>query len=278
MSNTVDRYLKKKSAETDDKELKNRILDLIEDDEATLASITRPKSSFKSANKRMSSIENALEIKEQYDDGYVGTIDESGAGMSRVIKMLDDGGDFIMITASRGDKSRKENQKNNNDLIRYIRQELGMKTGAYKLVGHWKECSEVLGDGETIADCGGDIVDTLEESWLIIKPNNVSSDDFLDMANKAAKKYHQDAYVIRKEGKLTLNSKNGDVWGDLGRAGRESLSTGFRKIMGLQGYTELKKTRDSGRIQNIVFEGVYLSVPKNSNFSRMMFKEMNILY
>jgi hypothetical protein len=218
-----------------------------------------------------------LEIKEQYEDVFVGTIDESGAGMGRVLKMLEDGKDFVMITASRGGKSNKENQSNNYSLIKYIRQEIGMKVGAYKLVGHWKECSETLGDNDTIADCKGQITDTLEESWLVIKPDDIPSDVFLDISNKVAKKYNQDAYVIRKEGKLTLNSKNGDVWADLGRANRKSLSTGFGKIAGLQGYTELKKVRNTGRIQNIVFEGIYLSIPKSSNFSKMLYKEMNIL-
>lgn len=217
-------------------------------------------------------------MKEAYEVDFIGTIDESGAGIARVLKMLDDNKDFLMITASRGNKTRKENQKNNNNLISYIRKELGMKVGAYKLVGHWKECSEPLDDGETLADCKGGISDTLEESWLIIKPDDISGDLFRDIANKVAKKYNQDAYVIRKDGKLTLNSKNGDEWIDLGKANRSSLSTGFVRISGIQGYSELKKVRNSGRVQNIVFENIYLSVPKDTNFSKMIFKEMSILY
>lgn len=219
-----------------------------------------------------------LMIKEDYESDFIGAIDESGAGMSRVLRMLDDNKDFLMITAFRGDKTRKENQKNNSDLISYIRKEIGMKVGAYKLVGHWKECSKPLMDGETLADCKGSIQDTLEESWLIVKPDDISGDLFRDIANKVAKKYNQDAYVIRKDGKLTLNSKNGDEWVDLGKANRDSLSTGFVGISGIQGYSELKKVRNSGRVQNIVFENIYLSVPKDNNFSKMIFKEMSILY
>lgn len=267
-------YLKKVRKESDNPEIKDAIDYMLDDIPVHL----RPKSSFKDANKKMSEIEKALEIKESYEDIFLGTIDESGAGMSRVLKMLDSGKDFIMITTSRGNKSTKENQKNNNKLIKYIRDKIGMKVGAYKLVGHWKECSETLGDGENISDCKGTITDTLEESWLIVKPDDIPSNVFLDIANNVATKYNQDAYVIRKEGKLTLNSKNGDEWANLGNANRNSLTTGFGKIMGLQGYTELKKVRNTGRLQNIVFEGIYLSVPKNSNFSKMMFKELNILY
>jgi hypothetical protein len=74
----------------------------------------------------------------QYIIEGIGEINE--AGISRVLKTLEDGVDFAIITAFRGNKTTKENLKDNNQLIKDIRGELGQKVGAYKIVGHWKEC------------------------------------------------------------------------------------------------------------------------------------------
>lgn len=207
-----------------------------------------------------------------------GTLDESGAGLSRVLQKLESNEGFIFITAFRGSESTKNNIKKNNDLIKSLRSEIGTKVGAYKIVGHWKECSEPLKDNEDISKCKGTITNALEETWLIIKPESVSSDDFDKVAQKIAKKYNQDAYVIRKNGKLTLNGKDGSVWEDLGKANKESLSSGFSKISNIQGYSELKKLRNKGRTQNIVFEGISLVIPKDNNMSKMLFDKANILF
>jgi hypothetical protein len=216
-------------------------------------------------------------LENQYDLEY-GRVDESGAGISRVLKTLDSGVDFLIITAFRGTSSKKENTQNNNKLIKYIRSEYGTKIGAYKLVGHWKECSEPLKDNEKISDCKGQITDTLEESWLIVKPDDFNSEDFLKIAIKSATKYNQDAFIIRKDGKLTINGKDGTVWEDLGKANKKSLSQGFSKIVDVQGFSELKKNRGKGRSANIVFESLNIVIPKEQNSSKELFTRANILY
>jgi hypothetical protein len=209
-----------------------------------------------------------------------GRIDESGAGIKRVMSTLDSGVDFAMITASRGSNSPKVNRANNNKLIKEIRKELHQKVGAYKLIGHWKECSEPLKDGEKIKDCKGKIINALEETWLIIKPDDVSSEDFEKAIRNAAKKYQQDAYVIRREGKLELKGKDGTVWADLGKANKDSLSKGFEKVLGVQGYSELAKDRKHGRVNNIVFEdfNIGVVVPDDTNSSKQLFNAANFLY
>lgn len=217
-------------------------------------------------------------LQERYEIDSYGTIDESGAGISRVLKTLEDGNDFLIITASRGKFSKKENAKRNSQLIKSIRDELGVKSGAYKLVGHWKECNHKLEDGQKISDCKGAIKDELEESWLIPKPKNIAPEEFLDIAKKVAKKYDQDAFVIRIDGKLTLNGKDGTVWEDLGKADKKSISTGFSRIIDVQGYSELKKQRNKGRNINIIFEDIALVVPKDNNNSKRLFASANILY
>ena len=218
------------------------------------------------------------EIKEIYEKEYYGTIDESGAGLSRILKMLEDGNDFLIITASRANKSKKENLANNNKLIKDIRSKVGKKIGAYKLVGHWKECNKPLKKGETIKDCKGSIVNSMEESWLITRPERVSREEFSNIAQDMAKKYDQDAYIIRLNGKLTVNDKNGEIWEDLGKANKKSISAGFERIIDVQGYSELAKLRKKGRITNIIFEDLYLVVPKDSNSSKMLFSSAKILY
>ena len=217
-------------------------------------------------------------ILEDYEKDSYGTIDESGAGLSRVLKFLEDGQDFLIITASRGGNSRKKNAQRNNDLIKGIRSDVGTKSGAYKLVGHWKECSEPLEDGQKISDCKGTIKDTLEDSWLIPKPKGISSEEFFDVAKKYAVKYDQDGFVIRLDGKLTLNGKDGSEWANLGKANNKSLSNGFSRIVDVQGFSELKKNRGKGKTANIVFESLTIVVPKDSNISKQIFQTANILY
>ena len=198
-----------------------------------------------------------MKLKEE----FIGQLDESGAGLNRVLSVLEDQSkDFLFITASRGDKTSKENRKGNNQLIKALRKKLGKEIGAYKIIGHWKECSVPLEDGETIKDCKGAVKNALEETWLIVKTDDITSETFDNVAQEIAKKYYQDAYVIRTKGKLTLNGKDGTVWGDLGKASKSSLSTGFEKIA------------------NIVFEDIYLTIPKDNISSKKLFSSANILY
>jgi hypothetical protein len=230
----------------------------------------------------MKSFKNYLNESKKYELSF-GRIDESGAGINRVISTLDSGVDFAMITASRGSNSNKENRANNNKLIKEIRSDLHQKVGAYKLIGHLKECSEPLKDNETIKDCKGNITNALEETWLVIKPNDVSSEDFEKAIQNAAKKYNQDAYVIRREGKLELKGKDGSSWGNLGKANKDSLSKGFEKVLGVQGYSELAKDRKHGRVNNIVFESyesfdISIAIPDDTNSSHQLFNTANILY
>ncbi len=219
-----------------------------------------------------------MNFRELLMDNDYGKIDESGAGITRVLQKLEEDNDFLVITAFRGNKSFKENQKANNDLIKSIRSDLGKKSGAYKLVGHWKECSIPLKDKEKISACKGTIKDTLEESWLIIRPSDIDPKLFFNTAKDISKKYNQDAFVIRIDGKLTLNGKDGTEWEDLGKADKKSLSNGFSRILDVQGYSELKKNRGKGRSLNIIFEDINIKIPNDSNSSRQLFNSANILY
>jgi len=212
-----------------------------------------------------------------YEHENIGTLNEGG--LSRVLSKVNDQNlDFLFITASRGSNTPKQNRSLNNKLIKDIRSKYGKEIGAYKVVGHWKECSQELKDGQTIKDCEGTIENALEETWLITKPDNMTSEQFDKMAQDIAKKYNQDAYVIRSKGKLELRGKDGETWANLGKASNDSLSSGFEKIANVQGYSELADLRKKGRSANIIFENLYVVEPKDNNRSKQLFQEAGISY
>ena len=223
-------------------------------------------------------------LVEFYEKEYTGSLDESGAGIKRVLKTIQDK-NFLLISGFRQNNSTKENIQRNNKMIQEIREELGTeKSGAYKLVGHWKECSVPLGDGETIKDCskkGGSIQNALEESWLI--PSDESPETLKKIGSKYAKKYDQDGFIVGDDKGVHLYGKDGSKWETWNKITQDTLSKGFSKVVGQQGYTELKKDRVHGRVQNLVFEEfedfkMYLSIPKDNNSSKMVFKYQDILF
>lgn len=63
MSNLVDKYMKKVAKETEDPELRDSINDMFDRLDSDAPFVTRPKSSFKEANKRMKEIEDGRRDK-----------------------------------------------------------------------------------------------------------------------------------------------------------------------------------------------------------------------
>ena len=222
-------------------------------------------------------------LKEILEELELGMISE--ATFNRIKKMIQDSkNDFVIITASRGDFSRKENQKRNTELLQELRKKLNRKDiGAYRLVGHWKECSKELPEGSDISDCsklGGKIIDSLEDSWFINIPQDIDKKEFENVIQELAKKYSQDAYIIRIDGKTELKGKDGSSWETFKNVSGnpdEFVTNGFKDLLGRQGFTQFKKDRDSGKIRSIIFEVSGVS-PKNNNMSKMLFTKMGIKY
>jgi len=72
-----------------------------------------------------------------------------------------------------------------------------IKLGPYQLVGHWRECSI---EGTSYDQCPEDkLVDAIERSYLVVRTDDISTEDFWELANKLAKDNKQDAIVIRVE-------------------------------------------------------------------------------
>ena len=224
----------------------------------------------------------------------LGQLLESGTGLSRVMsKLKDDGVEFGIITAYRGSHTPSENHRRNYELLKDVRSILSHRNGAkgvgdikgygaYILVGHWKECSVTLTGDDDISKCtdrGGTLKDVLEESWLIV--NEPKSDEFFDTLVKMAEKYDQDAFVSRVGDTFGVFGKQGNLMFSLGKVSKDTISSGFKRLISIQGYSELKKKRVHGNIDNIVFEDISLDgilVPKDCNSSHMLFSYGGILW
>lgn len=217
-----------------------------------------------------------------FDDIIYGRIDESGAGIKRVISHLGKK-DFIIISASRGTNTKKENKIRHNQLIKSIRSAFeggNSSFGAYQLVGSWKECSKELENDQKISNCleiGGEINTALELTWAIPKPDTVSSTDFFEIAQRLAKQYNQDAFIAKIDGSVGLFGKDGSKWETWNNVSQDSISKGFEKIISLQGFSTLKKDKDKGIIRNIIFESINVMIPEDNNYSKQLFTKIHIL-
>jgi len=216
------------------------------------------------------------------EDTVYGRLDESGAGIKRVISQLGKE-DFIIISASRGANSKKINRSRHNQLIKSIRSafEGGSKDfGSYQLVGSWKECTKKLEGDQKISDCvaiGGEIKNALELSWAIPKPASVDSADLFKIGQSLAKQYNQDAFIAKIDGKMGLFGKDGSQWETWGNVSQQSITKGFEKIISLQGFSSLKKDRDRGIVRNIIFESLNVMIPEDNNYSKQLFETAHIL-
>lgn len=222
-----------------------------------------------------------------------GQLLEAGASLNRIVSMLKRTNlDFGMITSFRDSEKigLQKKQEQNDQLLKYIRSLLNNQTayGAYRMIGHWKECSVTLpsedknGKTVTIDQCelyGGHLVDTLEETWLIV--NDCHNPEFFDVLRKAAREYNQDAFIARIGDNFGLFSKGGQQWNTFGEVSEDTITTGFEKLVSIQGYSQTKRERIRGgdgnkTLHHFIFEGIV--IPNESNSSRMLFSAMNILY
>jgi hypothetical protein len=213
-------------------------------------------------------------LKEWIEKEEIGVISE--ATFKRVISTIESGVDFAMISVSRQTNSKKVNEQNNTKLLQELRKKIGYKLGAYRLVGHWKECSKTLHlDAYATFDdmknkCsegGGYIFDALENSWLIVIKDG-EWDKTFETLLELSLKYHQDAFIARHNEKTILYGSKGQelmTFKNLNNPD-DFVLNGFMKILGKQGYTEF-----------INFE-IFAMKPKDTNYSKMAFKAMNILY
>jgi hypothetical protein len=128
------------------------------------------------------------------------------ASLSRLLQQFENKVDFVILTSYHTDKPVKENIKTFQDFPREYRALVGtMKIGAYELAGHWQEE-------------GGE--DAIERSWFFTKGDpNLSSEDFIGAGQALAQQYNQTALIISRQGVVTLETPEGEVWATLTTAG-----------------------------------------------------------
>tara|TARA_Y100001938_G_C8066944_1_gene420796 strand:+ start:645 stop:1319 length:675 start_codon:yes stop_codon:yes gene_type:complete len=161
----------------------------------------------------------------------------SEAGLSRLLRKFEGGEDFAILTAYRGNLTKKKNIQRN----RQLRGELNKrKMGVYQLVGHWQECELTDVDYDK---CPKDkLKDVIERSYMTVKPKDMSSEDFEKLIVELIKRFDQDGAVL-KQGNYKIIEKNGNKF-DIG----SKLSLG--KIS--QGYSQHVKKMNVP----FTFEGV----------------------
>ncbi|MBD3407236.1 MAG: hypothetical protein GF411_14040 [Candidatus Lokiarchaeota archaeon] len=129
----------------------------------------------------------------------------SEAGLSRLLRKFNSDVEFAIITAHRHKYGKKENIKRNRDL----RSELNARhMGVYQLVGHWRECQD---ENIEYKDCPPDkLKDTVERSYMVVKPETMTSNEFEQLILDLVNKYEQDGAVIRQNNKIEIIEKSGD--------------------------------------------------------------------
>ena len=182
----------------------------------------------------------------------------SEAGLSRVLSRVDTAEDLVIITAYRSNMSKKENISRN----RALRGELNKrKMGAYQLVGHWQECQN---PNIEYSDCPKDqLVDAVERSFLVIKPDDMTSKDFLGFLVRLAKKYDQDGIVYKHDNEYTIVNKRGATEFKIG------TNVGVGKLG--QAYSQYVKKLDVP----FIFEGIDVPV---TNTGKAIFKATGVLW
>ena len=182
----------------------------------------------------------------------------SEAGLSRVLSRTEKADDLVIITAYRSNLSKKQNISRN----RALRGELNKrKMGAYQLVGHWQECQD---PNIEYSKCPKNkLVDAIERSFLVIKPDDMSSEDFLKFLVTMAKKYDQDGIVYKHENEYTIVNKRGATEFKIG------TNVGVGKLG--QAYSQYIKKLDVP----FIFEGIDVPV---TNIGKRIFHENGVLW
>ena len=200
-----------------------------------------------------------MKFKEYLNESSIDDIPNNNllteAGLSRVISKVKDN-DFAVITAYRDKYDKKENIKRNRQLRNEFNQR---KMGVYQLIGHWEECQLTDVDYE---DCPKNkLIDVIERSYLVVRPNDVSQDEFIDLIKELTKKFDQDGSVLSIDGEINIIEKSGNMF---------QIGKGLTLNKISQAYSQYVKK------QNVPF--VFECEVPSTNIGRMLFKKENIKY
>lgn len=176
--------------------------------------------------------------------------------LSRTLSIIKDK-DFAILTAYRGEFSKKENIIRNRKLRTQLN---NYKMGVHQLVGHWQEAPA----GKDYTECKPDeLTDVIERSYLVAKPDAMSSEEFENTICNllTIDGETQDAAVIKNENGIFLIYNNGQ---------KEQIGSDVSLGKINQAYSQHVKNNIP-----FVFEGIEIPV---SNLSKQMYKLHNILF
>ena len=181
----------------------------------------------------------------------------SEAGLSRVLSQVKSEQDFAVLTAYRGNYTKEQNIARNRDL----RSELNKKRmGPYQLVGHWQECQDSSYDYK---NCPKNLLkDVIERSYLVVKPKDMTPEEFREFLISMLQKFEQDGAVYRVGNDINILEKSGNTF---------KIGSGMSIGKIAQGYSQhVKKTNVP-----FTFEGV--EIP-STNIGRRLFQEAGLSY
>lgn len=126
--------------------------------------------------------------------------------LNRTLEVMK-GKDFAIITAYRGNMSKRENIRRN----RMLRAELNkLHMGVHQLVGHWQEAP----DNKDYREClPSELTDVIERSYLIAKPEDMSFNEFKNVITNllTIDNATQDAALIKNSEGIFAINKQGDM-------------------------------------------------------------------
>lgn len=120
----------------------------------------------------------------------VGNISE--ASLSRVLSFVQDK-EFVIITTYRNDKTKSENKLSNKQLLNDLNSK---KMGPYNIIGHFVENSNI---------------DVIEDAFLIVKPDEINSQDFKEYFIRKCNQYNQECVLYSTGGIIFYLMPDGEL-------------------------------------------------------------------
>ena len=175
---------------------------------------------------------------------------------------------FAILTAHRIQFTKKENIDRNRTLRSILN---SRKIGVHQLVGHWLEAP----DGIDYTDAKpSELTDTIERSYLVVKPDNMSNKEFTDLIVNCLTidGKTQDSALIHYIPDETNKANQDDKFYTINTK-YELQYVGEKMTLGkiAQAYSQHVKKINIP----FIFEG--LEIP-GSNSGRMMFSRNNLIY
>ena len=177
------------------------------------------------------------------------------AGLSRLISKFKEN-DFVVMSAYRLKYDKKQNIQRNRSLRAEFNKR---KMGVYQLIGHWRECQL---DDVAYKDCPEEyLVDTIERSYLVVRPREMPVDEFTELIQWLTKKFDQDGSILSIDNDIRIIEPNGNSF---------TIGSGVTLYKISQAYSQHVKK------QGIPF--VFECEVPSSNSGKMIMKKEHILY